>query len=847
MRFCATALTVWAAGRIPESMHLRNISSSLLASILLVLGNPAGRAGDVFVEAEGFANLGGWVVDAQFSDLMGSPYLLAHGRGMPVADAVTPVQFPATGAYRLWVRTKDWTAPLTNHPGAFKVLVNGVAVPTLFGTVGQGWLWQDGGTVQITNVAVELRLRDLAGFDARCDALLFTTDSTLVPTNALPALTDWRRRQLALPVVPPSAGSFDLVVVGGGLAGTAAAIAAARQGLQVAFLQDRPVLGGNTSQEIRVASRGILYGGIVAEIENWNGDAVANDARRLAVVNHETNIHLYLEWRAFGANTNGARIASVDARSNRTGQELRFSAPLFIDCTGDGWIGYWAGAAYRMGREAQAEFGESRAPAAADLMTSGNSLMWTSRNAGAPVTFPAVPWATNVSKAYYETQGSWYWEYGLDRNTIYDAEEIRDHLLQAIYGTWWNVKQRSTNANLELSWVPYVAGKRESRRLVGDYLLTEADVRNNPGFPDAVVMGSWGIDLHFTKAGTGVDFITDYLSTPVPNYWLPFRCLYSANVENLMMAGRCLSASHVGLGSPRVMNTCGYMGVAVGTAAALCQQYGTTPRGVYQNHAAELQARMGIAPPPPFVTIVDNAATNGVAIVGAWTSSTYNTGYYGTNYLHDGNTNKGTKSIRFTPTLPWRADYRVYLRWTEGSNRATNAPVDIVSLAGTNTVYVNQTTNGSTWVLLGKYPFALGSAGSVLVRNGGTSAFVIADAVAFEAAFALDPGFKGNPWVDNDGDGLCNYVEFLNGTDPNDAASFLKVNLDVRSGAAALGLIAQAGRSYTVEYRDTLAPAPWRRLCDLPATNLTREVLIPDAFTNAAPSRFYRLATPRLP
>jgi hypothetical protein len=822
-------------------------TAARFASVLLILASPSLRAGDVFLEAEGFTNPGGWVVDSQFVDLMGSPYLLAHGKGVPVADAVTTVAFPATGAYRLWVRTKDWTAPLTNHPGAFQVVVGGTTLPVIFGTVGQGWLWQDGGTVPITNLATEIRLRDLTGFAGRCDTLYFTSEAAVVPPNDPSALAGWRRQKLSLPAVPPSAGTFDVVVVGGGLAGTAAAIAAARQGLQVALIQDRPVLGGNTSQEIRVASRGILYGGIVSEIENWNGDAIANDARRLNVVSNEPNLHLFLEWRAFGASTNGNRITSVEARSNRTGQELCFPAPLFIDCTGDGWVGYWAGAQYRMGREAQGEFGESRAPATADQTTMGSSLMWTSRAAGVPVAFPAVPWATNVSKAYYETKGSWYWEYGLDRSTIYDAEEIRDHLLQAIYGTWWNVKQRSTNANLELTWVPYVAGKRESRRLVGDYLLTEADVRNNPGFPDAVVMGSWGIDLHFTKPGTGVDFITDYLSTTVPNYWLPFRCLYSVNIENLMMAGRCLSASHVGLGSPRVMNTCGYMGVAVGTAAALCKQYNTTPRGVYQNHATELQARMGIAPPPAFVTIVDSAATNGVEIVGAWTSSTYTTGYYGTNYLHDGNTNKGTKSVRFTPTLPWRADYRVYLRWTDGSNRATKTPVDIVSLAGTNTVYVNQTTNGGKWVFLGKFTFALGSLGSVTVCNGGTSAFVIADAVAFEAAFPIDPSFKGNPWADNDGDGICNYVEFLNGTDPNDASSFLKVNLDIHSGAAVLGLIAQAGRSYTIQYRDTFAPSPWLKLCDLTATNLAREVSITDPCTNAAPSRCYRIATPKVP
>ena len=740
------------------------------SATVTILDNESSPVGDVLLEAESFTNRGGWVVDAQFMDLVGSSYLLAHGYGKPVDDARTTAQFSSPGTYRLWVRTKDWTAPLTDHPGSFKVAVNGVDVPVVFGTVGQGWLWQDGGLVQITNLAPEVRLRDLTGFEGRCDALLFAANPLFVPTNTLPALTDWRRQQLGAPAVPPTAGSFDVVIAGGGIAGTAAAIAAARQGLSVALLQDRPVLGGNASQEIRVATQGAVVSPIVEQINSTphaNGDAqaIADDATRLQVVQSETNLHLFLEWRAFRANTNGSSITSLDARQTSTGQERRFNAPLFIDSTGDGWIGYWAGAQYRMGREAQAEFNEPLAPTNSDLMTSGSTLMWRSQDAGQPVAFPAVPWATNVSKGYVATSADWNWEYGLNRDTIYDAEEIRDHLFQAIYGTFYDAKKNVANTNLQLSWVPYVAGKRESRRLVGDYVLTEADVRNHPAFPDAVAMGSWSIDLHYTQAGA-YDFLTGAAQASVANYWVPFRCLYSTNVSNLMMAGRCLSATHVGLGSPRVMNTCGQMGVAVGMAAALCKQYNTTPRGVYQTHTTELRALMGLTTmpvelPPNTVTIVDNADPSRVQLTGAWTSSSSVAGYYGTNYLHDGNTAKGTKSVLFQPDVPACGSYRVYLRWAADANRSTNTPVDINGGDGLHTVTVNQATNNGLWNLVGTFPFVTGHSGNIVIRTTGTTGYVIADAVLLAADFGLDPRFTGTAWQDDDGDGVANYAQWL--------------------------------------------------------------------------------------
>ena len=817
----------------------------------------ASHGAGVFVEAESFADPGGWVVDQQFVDVMGSPYLLAHGYGRPVADARQTVTFPGRGIYRLWVRTKDWTAPLPDHPGSFKVSVGATEPNPVFGTTGSGWIWQDGGTVTITNRDVEIRLQDQAGFDGRCDALFFTTEMGFVPPNSLPELTAWRRANLGLPDVPPSVGQFDVVIVGGGLAGTGAAVAAARQGIKVALIQDRPVLGGNCSQDVRVHTLGQTVDGIVTEINTpdyqiGSDQFKQTDQERLKVVQAETNINLFLEWRAFRANTNsdtnGLRIVSIDARQTHTGEERRFTAPIFIDCTGDGWIGYWAGAQYRMGRESKAEFNESLAPDQPDTMTQGSTLSWYSRQAAGPVAFPDVPWATAVSKDYSQTRGDWYWEYGLTLNTIYDAEEIRDHLLRAIYGTFWNVKQNPANANLTLGWVGWIAGKRESRRLMGDYILTEHDVRSHPDFPDAVVMERREINLHYPQGGA-YDFLTYAQYTSIADYWIPFRCLYSTNVLNLMMAGRCLSATHAGLGSPRVMNTGGQMGVATGTAAALCTRYGITPRGVYQRFAPELQTLMGISPafstPTNTVAIIDDTDPKRVTITGDWTPSTYQSGYYGVDYIHDGNIDKGSKSVRFTPVLPVRGDYHVYVRWTSGSSRATNAPVDIIHSDGTHTVYFDETTNNGVWVWAGTYPFELGNAGSVLLRTDGTTGHVIADAVAFAAAFPMDPKFTGVPWQDDDGDGVCNYAEWLNGTDPLDPRSYLRIELDREAGGTSLRFVRDGEKWYTIQYCESLASGSWQKLMDLEPSGLTEETTITDSSPNR--SRFYRLVTPQVP
>ncbi|MEM9675612.1 MAG: FAD-dependent oxidoreductase [Bacteroidota bacterium] len=565
----------------------------------------------LFIEAESFADKGGWKIDQQSFDVMGSSYLLAHGMGRPIPDAVTTVSFPKTGTYHLWVRTKDW-APFPKGPGKFQVAVNGQTLDTEFGVSGSAeWQWYYGGETEINQTEVELALKDLTGFNGRCDALVFTTDDSFTPPNQPQVLMGFRRAQLGLTEEPTNAGNFDLVVIGGGMAGTCAAISGARQGLKVALIQNRPVLGGNNSSEVRVHLMGDIdknyypkLGRIVDELDsgdpgNGNPDGdLYGDERKLAVARAEKNLSLFLNTHVDQVEMKDGQIAAVIGRDIASNQEYRFSGSLFADCTGDGTVGHLAGADYRAGRESQAETGESLAPEEADNFTLGTSNLWASVELDTPTTFPETPWAIQFSDEYHidEHKADWQWETGFGNfNTITEAEEIRDHNLRAIYGNWSYLKNQKADkyANHELAWVAYIGGKRESRRLLGDHILTQMDIQDGVMYSDGLVTATWTIDLHFPNAENskyfpGEEFFAATKHIRVQPYTIPYRCLYSRNVPNLFMAGRDISTTHVAFGSTRVMRTCGMMGEAVGYAASVCRKYDVLPRAVYEQHLDEL-------------------------------------------------------------------------------------------------------------------------------------------------------------------------------------------------------------------------------------------------------------------
>jgi len=588
---------------------MRHVGYSLLISIIL-LSSCRKQTYERLIEAESFGNKGGWTVDPQFVEQMGSPYLLAHGLGIPVADAETEFTVPEKGKYFVWVRTMNWAPGEWDAPGRFMVNVNGNDLKAVLGTE-EGWGWQLAGKVHITDTVVVMKLKDLTGFDGRCDAIFLSTGNEKPPDGGTD-LSEWRRKMSGESDVPEKTGSFDLIVVGGGIAGCAASIAAAEQGMKVALIHDRPVLGGNASSEIRVHTEGITWKSdrILSMLNtdwwpNGSPDSKLDDNKRHENMNKYSGISIFLNWRAYAANASSDSITSVDARQTSSGETMRFTAPLFIDCTGDGWIGYWAGAEYFYGREDStvfnenwAEHGELWSPSVPDKRVLGASVLWRTFDAGKPVAFPEVPWAMDVAGDYSATEGTWKWEFSRnDLSQIDDAEKIRDHMLKAIYGSFYNAKKKPENANLALEWVSSLIGKRESRRLIGDYIYTFNDERYMREFPDAVVMENRNIDVHYQqnlKDSSQPDFLSEALYYKVDHYYIPYRSLYSKNIKNLLMAGRCFSCSHIGLAGPRVMNTTGQMGVAVGYAASLCKKHNTGPRGVYANHLSELQKLIGV-------------------------------------------------------------------------------------------------------------------------------------------------------------------------------------------------------------------------------------------------------------
>ena len=593
---------------------MRNLWVSLLATVLFVQGS---QAADLLVEAESFSNKGGWVVDQQFMDLMGSPYLLAHGMGVPVEDASTEVTFPKRGEYYVYVRTYNWTAPWRQGegPGRFTLSVGEEKISQVLGCTGQVWMWQEAGKVSVKEKNAVIQLHDLTGFDGRCDAIYFTTKKGDVPPSDLAELDVFRRKALHLPDKVPSAGTYDLVVVGAGIAGMSAAVSAARLGCNVALINDRPVVGGNNSSEIRVHLGGRIemgpykeLGGLQKEFGPEKGGnaqpaATYEDQKKLDWLAREERVSLFLNYRVIGVEKEGDRIVAVTAKHIENGSELRFEAPLFSDCTGDGTVGYLAGADYRMGRESREEFGESIAPEKADKMTMGASVQWYSVETDGPSTFPEFDYGIEFADESCErvTMGEWTWETGMNFDQIKDFERIRDYGMLVIYSNWSYLKNRLKGNDLyrnrQLGWVAYMAGKRESRRLLGDYILKEDDLTKHVAHEDASFTTTWSIDLHRPDPKNSRYFpnqefkavTTHILIYPYP---VPYRCLYSRNVENLFMAGRNISVTHVALGTVRVMRTTGMMGEVVGMAASLCKKYDTTPRGVYRYHLNDLKALM---------------------------------------------------------------------------------------------------------------------------------------------------------------------------------------------------------------------------------------------------------------
>ncbi len=401
--------------------------------------------------------------------------------------------------------------------------------------------------------------------------------------------------------------SADLVVVGGGLSGTCCAITAARAGIRVILVTDRPVLGGNASSEVRLwvlgatshmgnNNRWAREGGVLDELlvenmyRNPEGNPLIFDTVILEKVKQEANITLLLNTAVHDLEKSDAdTISKVFAFCSQNSTSYELSAPLFCDASGDGIVGFLSGAAFRMGAEATEEFGEKFAPTREYGELLGHSMYFYSKDTGKPVRFVPPSYAIDVTKEVprfrrftAKEQGCqlWWLEYGGRLDTVHDTEQIKWELWKVVYGVWDYIKNSGQFPEAEtmtLEWVGTIPGKRESRRFEGDYMLIQQDIVEQRNHYDDVAYGGWSIDLH---PADGV-----FSEKPGCNQWhskgiygIPYRTYYSRNIKNLFLAGRIISASHVAFASSRVMATSAYGGQAVGMAAVLCTQQGLLPR-----------------------------------------------------------------------------------------------------------------------------------------------------------------------------------------------------------------------------------------------------------------------------
>ena len=767
-------------------MILRNSFDSVLVHcvcvVVLLCGAVAHdvRAEDVLLETEAFDALGGWKLDTQFIQQMGSPYLLAHGLGKPVEDAISKFQLSQEANYRVWIRTVDWVAVFgaTPSPGQFQLLIDGKPLSTTFGIQGEQWSWQDGGTVRLAAGTHELRLHDLTGFDGRCDCVYLTTDLMGKPPQTEGVLSDWRRKKLGLPKEPTLKSDYDLVVVGGGYSGMGAALAAARMGCRVALIQERNVLGGNGSSEVRVWAMGKIRRGrfprIGEIIEEFCDHATKSpgtyeefgDPLKQEIIRAEPHIDLMLGHHAYGVEMDrdhAERIANVKVLNVRTSEDLRVHGTHFVDGTGHGWLGKWAAADVEMTPKGRM----------------GMSNMWRWDEVNRPRSFPETPWALDLNMEDFpyprDHHGEWFWESGFDVHPIDDAEQIRDWNLRAVYGAFNAMKNRAGSAdheNAELTWVAYIGGPRESLQIRGDVVLNKDDIVAKREFPDGCVPTTWSIDLHYPKKQYAKKYPDNpFISIAVHDrrvdrmygYPVPYRCFYSRNIENLFMAGRCASFTHEALGTVRVMRTCGMMGEVVGKAASLCSQYGCTPRQVYEEHLDELlellrlpgKARrqtlggttviprdaMKEAGPNGPMPGTDPAQLVGIVVddrqasfSGKWQEGTGLKGFVGWSYRYASSASHATATFETKVSRAGRYHLQVHCLGHE--NRGTTVPLEVqIGSSEKRMVRINQRdVDASGVVTAGTFDVPASAPVKVTFSTNGAGGIVHVDAIRWTVA-----------------------------------------------------------------------------------------------------------------
>jgi len=576
---------------------------------------------EIWIDATDFTQKGGWKEDTQFVHLMGSGYLIAADiPGVPVDDATVTVNIPHKDTYRIWIRDRNWYRPY--NPGTFTLLVNGQGNGITLGAMpSDAWVWEIAGDYELESGDTTLALHDLTGYFGRCASILITNDFDYTPSREIERIHKDRARIRGLSTEEAFGGQYDVIVAGGGPGGVPAAIAAARKGMKTLLIHNRPMLGGNASTEVGITMDGASVvhinareTGIAEEIRQLRDRDPSSHGdwtramETLAAAEKDLTV-LYNCHVCYAQMATPSRIRGVVAQNILDLTKTRYEAKVFIDCTGDGWLGYYAGAKYRFGREASWQHGEILAPDSADTQTmsgcikSGNLPFFFKTET--PVEYHAPEWVPPLPKSdkafgrRIPGNGAgmhWWIELPNIYDDMYDAEQSRDALLMAHLGYYDHIKNHWSNKekarNILFRFTSVFVGRRESRRLIGDYVLTQEDCFKTEPFEDAVAYTGWHLDIHHPEGIYSGEKGPMYCAFPAPMPTVPFRCLYSANIDNLLFAGRNISTSHIALGTVRVENSIATFGQAVGTAAAMCIRYDTTPRMLCSHYMKELQQQL---------------------------------------------------------------------------------------------------------------------------------------------------------------------------------------------------------------------------------------------------------------
>ncbi len=575
----------------------------------------------IWLDANDFKTYGGWQTETQFVKEMGQPYLIAnHIPGVPVENADTDFSVKTEGYYRIFVRTKNWRLPYA--PGQFKVAVDNSELENTCGKMpSPDWYWEIAGDVYLKAGNHKLELCDKTGWLSRCATVIITNDFDYTPSPEINRLLKQRAQAKNIDTKIKDLGNWDFVVVGAGPGGVPAAISAARAGLKTALICARPYVGGNASEEGTIGfdgaggkNPGNHETGIANEIKRYREHYKTSWQKALEMlIEKEPLLTLYTNSMCTDAVSENNLITSVEITNTLTLEKSVISAPLFADCTGDGWLGYYAGAAYRVGREAKHQYNEEFAPESPDTLTMSGCNTKThlgfqllgfymeeepqKTEFKAPEWTPSFPEGTETQRYQKKPHSpEWWLENSNDYDDLWNQEYTRDTLAAINVGYFGWLKttspQKDEFANYSLKYLCLHNSKRENRRIIGDYVLTMTDIMDGKKFEDVISYHGWGIDVHHPKGIFSGKEGPFHLNTEVPVSPIPYRCLYSKNIGNLFVASRCSSVSHLALGSTRVESTIATMGQAVGTAAAFCKKYNTLPRGIYESHIKELQQQL---------------------------------------------------------------------------------------------------------------------------------------------------------------------------------------------------------------------------------------------------------------